>query len=102
MLPFTSDALEIIKANSDRRADFEEAFLHRGEYAPTEFVELCMHALRWPNVQQAFERSSRRAVDSNDGRAEQVYRHYLVAFEDDWGPEDFDGDCFSSLHTKGP
>ncbi|MGJ7575758.1 hypothetical protein ACSFBX_34955 [Variovorax sp. RB2P76] len=95
VLPFTSDALEVIQDNPDLQADFEEVFLHMGGYAPTEFVEVCMHALRWPNVKQGFERSYRQAVDSNDWRAEPVYRHYLEAFEDDWESEEFYGDYFS-------
>jgi hypothetical protein len=84
VLSFTTEALEVIKAHPDLQAEFEGAFLDMSAYATTEFVEVCMHALRWPNVKREFERRHREAVAENNWRAEPVYRHYLDAFEDDW------------------
>jgi hypothetical protein len=84
VLPFASAALEVIATHPELQADFEAAFLEMPPYAPTEFVEVCMHALRWPNVRQEFEARCRAAVDRNDWRTEPVYRHYLEAFEPDW------------------
>jgi hypothetical protein len=95
VLPFASAALELIAAHPELRADFESVFLEMPPYAPTEFVEVCMHALRWPNVRQEFEARCRAAVARNDWRAEPVYRHYLEAFEPDWEDAgDFYGSYF--------
>jgi len=84
VLPFAAEALEVIAANPQLQAEFEAVFLEMPPYAPTEFVEVCMHALRWPNVRMEFESRQRAAVIRNDWRAEPVYRHYLEAFEPDW------------------
>lgn len=84
VLPFTSEALDLVRANPELRSEFEEAFLNMSGYAPSEFVEICMHALRWSKVKQCFEELHRAAIARNDWRAEPVYRHYLEAFEDDW------------------
>ena len=46
-------------------------------YAPSEFVEICMHALRWPAVREEFQKMQREAIDRNDWCSEPVYRHYL-------------------------
>ena len=59
VLSFTTEALEVIKAHPDLQAEFEGAFLDMSAYATTEFVEVCMHALRWPNVKREFERRHR-------------------------------------------
>lgn len=84
VLPFASAALDVIAAHPDLRSEFESAFLEMPPYAPTEFVEVCMHALRWPNVRKEYEARCRAAVARNDWRTEPVYRHYLEAFEPDW------------------
>ncbi|MDP3655279.1 MAG: hypothetical protein Q8R67_26765 [Rhodoferax sp.] len=84
VLPFASAALEIIAAHPELQKEFESAFLEMPPYAPTEFVEVCMHALRWSNVRQEYEARCRAAVARNDWRTEPVYRHYLEAFEPDW------------------
>lgn len=84
VLPYAADALTLIAANPDLRAEFESEFLAMHSYAPSEFVEVCMHALRWPDVRKEFEKRQREAIEKNDWRSEPVYRHYLEAFEDDW------------------
>ncbi len=86
-LPFASEAFEIIAANPELQGEFEAAFLEMPPYAPTEFVEVCMHVLRWPNVRVEFEARQRAAIARNDWRTEPVYRHYLEAFEPDWEGE---------------
>jgi len=87
VLPFTSEALELVRAHPELRSEFEELFLNMSSYAPSEFVEVCMHTLRWSRVKLGFEELHREAVARNDWRAEPVFRHYLEAFEDDWdGP----------------
>ena len=96
-LPFASAALEVIATHHELRAEFEAAFLEMPSYAPTEFVEVCMQALRWPNVQREFEARCRAAVARNDWRTEPVYRHYLEAFEPDWeDASDFYASYFES------
>lgn len=84
VLPFTTEALDVIRAHPDLQPDFESVFLQMSSFATTEFVEVCMHALLWPNVRREFERRHREAVARNDWRAEPVYRHYLDAFEEEW------------------
>jgi len=97
VLPFTTRALAIIQSNLDKRREFEHEFMNMSHYAPSEFVEVCMHALRWPAVKQEFERRQREAVERNDWRAEPVYRHYLEAFDPDWDDaKDFFVEYFGS------
>ena len=91
-------ALEIIAAHPSLQAEFESAFLEMPMYAPSEFVEVCMHALRWPNVQREFEARCRAAVARNDWRSEPVYRHYLESFEPDW--EDASDFCASYFEQR--
>ena len=97
VLPFASAALEVIATHPELREEFEAAFLEMPPYAPTEFVEVCMHALRWPNVQREFEARCRAAVARSDWSNEPVYRHYLEAFEADWeDASDFYASYFQS------
>jgi hypothetical protein len=84
VLPFASAALEVIAAHPKLQSEFEAAFLEMPTYAATEFVEVCMHVLRWPNVRAEYEARQRSAIARNDWRTEPVYRHYLEAFESDW------------------
>lgn len=84
VLPFTTEALAIIRSRPDLQVTFEEAFLNMTAVAPPEFVEVCMHALRWTNVKLAFERRHREVVAQNDWRREPYYRHCLDAFDDEW------------------
>lgn len=98
VLPFASAALEIINRHTELRSEFEMAFLDMPSYAPTEFVEVCMHALRWPKLKQEFEARQRAAIARNDWRIESVYRHYLEAFDDDW--EDAD-DFYAAYFRRG-
>ncbi len=99
VLPFAIEALESIAAHPDMKVEFERAFLEMPAYAPTEFVEVCMHALRWETVKAEYERRCRSAVARNDWRTEPVYRHYLEAFEDDW--EDAD-DFYAAYFRSAP
>jgi hypothetical protein len=97
VLPFATEALETIGSHPELRAEFEQAFLEMPAYAPTEFVEVCMHALRWETIKAEYERRCRSAVERNDWRTEPVYRHYLEAFEDDWeDADDFYASYFRS------
>ena len=84
VLPFASKAIEMIEAHPSLQSDFEQAFLAMTPYAPSEFIQVCMHAFRWPTVKKEFEVRCRAAVMRNDWRAEPVYRHILDAFEPDW------------------
>jgi len=53
-------------------------------YAPREFVQVCVHALRWPELRSFYEEQSRLAIARNDWSAIADYGKYLNAFEDDW------------------
>lgn len=46
VLPFAVEAIEVVRANPERTTDFEREFLRMPDYAPPEFIEICMHALR--------------------------------------------------------
>lgn len=97
VLPFTTRALAIIESNLDQQSEFEHEFMSMPHYAPSEFVEVCMHALRWPAVKQEFERRQRDAIERNDWRTEPVYRHYLEAFDPEWeDAKDFYVEYFGS------
>ena len=98
VLPFASEALNVIAQHPDAQGQFESLFLEMTTYAPTEFIEVCMHALRWEVVKTEYERRCRSAVERNDWRTEPVYRHYLEAFEDDW--EDAD-DFYATYFRSG-
>lgn len=84
VLPFAAEALGVIAAHPDLQAEFESVFLEMPSYAPGEFVEVCLHALRWPSLRRQFEVRRDAAVARNDWRAEPVYRQFLEAFEPDW------------------
>ncbi|MDN3237993.1 hypothetical protein [Pseudomonas sp. WAC2] len=98
VLPFASEALEVIAKHPHLQAEFENLFLEMPAYAPTEFIEVCMHALRWSAVKSEYERRCRAAVERNDWRTEPIYRHYLEAFEENW--EDAD-DFYASYFRRG-
>lgn len=98
VLPFAEEALKQIADHPELQAEFEQTFLEMPSYAPTEFVEVCMHALRWQAVKAEYERRCRSAVERNDWRTEPVYRHYLEAFEDNWE----DADDFYASYFRRP
>ncbi|WPH20816.1 hypothetical protein [Variovorax paradoxus] len=98
VLPFTTEALTIIRSHPDLQATFEETFLNMTAVAPPEFVEVCMHALRWTTVKLAFEQRHREVVAQNDWRREPYYRHCLDAFEDKWE----DANDFYASYFRGP
>jgi hypothetical protein len=91
VLPFTSKAIEIIEANPSLKPDFEQAFLEMVDFAPTEFIEICLHIFRWPNIKAELEQRHRDAISRNDWHAEPFYRNYLEAFDPDWDGREFYG-----------
>lgn len=97
VLPYTTEALAIIRRHPGLQASFEDAFLNITAIAPSEFVEVCMHALRWPNVKLALEKRYRELVAQNDWRREPYYRHCLDAFEDGWD----DANDFYASYFRG-
>lgn len=101
VLPFAAAAISIIESHPSLQGEFEAAFLVMPSYAPSEFVEVCMHALRWPNLKLEFESRCGAAVKRNDWRVEPVYRHYLEAFEPDWeDATDFYASYFSDRSKR--
>ncbi|MCV2355567.1 hypothetical protein LNV09_15585 [Paucibacter sp. B2R-40] len=84
VLPFADAAISIIKAHPHLQAEFEAVFLELPGRAPVEFIEVCMHALGWPNIKHEYESRCHTAIARNDWNAERVYRHCLEAFEPDW------------------
>ena len=84
VLPFAAKAIELIGSFPAMREDFEREFKTMRAYAPREFVQVCMHALRWPELRSFFEQQSRLAIAQNDWSAIADYGKYLDAFEDDW------------------
>ncbi|MFM8899749.1 MAG: hypothetical protein ACKOF9_07355 [Burkholderiales bacterium] len=50
VLPFSTAALKQIADHPELQAEFEQVFCEMPGYAPTEFVQVCMHALRWEKV----------------------------------------------------
>lgn len=101
VLPYAIEALEIIASHPELRAEFEQAFLEMPNHAPTEFIEVCMHELRWGTVMTEYERRYRSAVDRNDWSVEPVYRHYLESFEDGWeNADDFYSSYFRNVNDR--
>ncbi|MGJ7501316.1 hypothetical protein ACSFBF_13220 [Variovorax sp. ZT5P49] len=84
VLPFASKAIDLVASFPALREDFEHEFRTMRVYAPKEFVQVCIHALRWPKLRSFFEEQSRLAVARNDWSAIADYGKYLDAFEDDW------------------
>ncbi|WP_354319231.1 hypothetical protein [Pseudacidovorax sp. 1753] len=84
VLPYAAEAIALVRSHPERLAEFEQEFVCLPGHAPPEFIEVCMHALRLPGVRAAFERERRAAIAANDWRREPAFRHYLMAFEDDW------------------
>lgn len=84
VLPFASEAVDLARTHPDSRQDFENEFAAMRKLAPVEFVQVCMHALRWASLRTIFEERSRLAIEQNDWSAIADYGKYLDAFEDDW------------------
>ena len=96
VLPFATKALSIIRAHPNLQSEFERAFLEMPSYAPAEFVQVCMHVLRWTNVRREFEKRQESAVAANDWRREPVYRNFLEAFDSGWeDAQDFYAEYFN-------
>ena len=97
VLPHAVKALQLVRAHPELRSAFGEEFIRMSAYAPPEFIEICMHELRWPEVRDEFSRRQSLAIAENDWRAEPVFRGYLAAFEDDWtDADDFYASYFRS------
>jgi len=77
VLPFASKAVELVRSFPELRKDFELEFTVMQAYAPREFVQVCKHALRWPELPVFFEEQSRSAIERNDWAAIADYGKYL-------------------------
>src|SRR4051812_17613415 len=50
--------------------------------SPWEFVQFCIHGLRWPELREFVSASLRK--DQDNPRAWGIWQELLEAFEDDW------------------
>jgi len=96
IIPFATQALQVISDHPDLRVSFEDVFLERP--VSWEFVSFCAHCLRWPTLKERVEFLHAEAISKNDWRAEPCFRHILDAFADDW--EDAQ-DIYKSYFSPG-
>uniref|UniRef100_UPI0010466917 hypothetical protein n=1 Tax=unclassified Variovorax TaxID=663243 RepID=UPI0010466917 len=98
ILPHAVKALQLVRDHHELRLAFGEEFIRISAYAPPEFIEICMHELRWPEVRDEFSLRQSKALAEDDWRAELVFRGYLAAFEDGWT----DADDFYASYFHSP
>ena len=51
---------------------------------PWQFIQFCMHDLRWPEVRDAVASIKAADVQARGARSSTVWNSILEAFEDDW------------------
>jgi len=89
--PFGLRILQLVGAHPELRREFEDAFCElwrRPDAGPWELVMFCMHSLRWPRVQEYYERELQSAITREDWRAHPIARDIVAAFHDDWEDRD--------------
>lgn len=85
--PIFDDVLRVVTQEPDRRGVFCRLLVEllRSNAAPPELVAYCAHALRWPELKAAIEKS---ISSTHDRRMLFVLRNILDAFDDDWDQRD--------------
>jgi hypothetical protein len=86
--PQMSRFLQYAKAHPERRAFIIELFTGSlaSRECPWEFIQFCLHGLRWPEMRALFEQRKAEAADV-DERA--FWMRMLDAFDDDWEDAEF-------------
>jgi hypothetical protein len=82
--------LRMVRAHPEERAfvmkqftdTFSESFYMRRE--PWEFLQFCMHDLRWPEMREFIREKRDQDVQKRGSRSSGVWNDILAAFEDNW------------------
>jgi hypothetical protein len=82
--------LHAVKAQPDQRAfvvqlfteSFSENFYMR--WPPTDFLEFCMHDLRWPEIRDFVRSKKNEEVKKRGAACSGVWNDILESFEDKW------------------
>jgi hypothetical protein len=102
LIPFGTRLIDLVNRNPDLRSAFGEAFVSafdQRQVFDLWLLQFCMHALRWPELQERFNQLSRQAIAEQDWNRIQPLQHVLDAFEQDWeDAQDFYAEYF---HAKG-
>ncbi len=87
--PEMAKFLHAVNAHPEERPFVSEMFKQSLTQpgAPWEFVQFCLHGLRWPEVQEFLQASRSRDIDNL--RARPIWEHLLDAFKDDWEDAEF-------------
>lgn len=84
-----ADFLRAVRASPEQREFviglFEAAL--QGPSSPWEFIQFCLHSLRWPEMYNFIKVSKERDIDNL--RARSIWEHLLSAFDDDWEDAEF-------------
>jgi hypothetical protein len=84
--PEMSRFLHAVTAHPEQREFsaqlFTESLVPRR--APWEFVQFCMHALRWPEIRNFIRAKRAEDVEARGARSSTVWDSLLEAFEDHW------------------
>ena len=87
--------LHAVKSYPDQRSFvnrlFIESFSDRFymKWAPWEFMQFCMHDLRWPEIREFIKTKKDEDVRTHGARSSTIWNDILEAFEDHWAGAKF-------------
>jgi hypothetical protein len=96
IIPFCAEAISLMQSQPNLNNEFVNLL---SSMSCPEFIAVCVHALRWPNLNQAVLQKYNRAVEQNDWRAEGALRTVVDAINPNWeDARDFYSDYFHNLN----
>jgi hypothetical protein len=96
--PFDAEAemvqfLNTVRAHPQERGFvfelFKRSLADRSRPSDWEFIQFCLHALRWEEMREYLADLLTKAVAQNDWRGVPIWNHLLEAFSDDWDDAEF-------------
>jgi hypothetical protein len=93
--------LRTVRAHPQERAFvfelFKRSLTDRSRPSNWEFIQFCIHALRWEEMREFLTDLVAKAVKANDWRGLRIWNHLLDAFSDGWDDaelyKEFSGGC---------
>lgn len=97
IIPFCAEAISLMQSQPDLNNEFVNLLSNMN--CP-EFIAVCVHALRWSNLNQAVLQKYNCAVEQNDWRAEGALRTVIDAINPNW--EDSRDFYLAYFHNLNP
>jgi hypothetical protein len=84
--PEMMDFLREVKAHPEQRNFVANLFNGSviPRLTPWQFIQFCMHDLRWPEVRDFIRQEKAKDVQAHGARSSTVWDNILEAFEDNW------------------